>query len=209
MESDGADVHARLARRLRGLRAARGLTLDALAARAGVSRAMISLVERGESSPTAVVLDRLAAGLGVTLAALFADDPRAGASPVARRAEQATWRDPASGYVRRNLSPPEFPSPLELVEVVLPGGARVAYDAPATARAVGISQQLWVLDGAVEVTAGPVTHRLGAGDCLAMRVDGPTAFHNPGDGAARYVVALTADPAPPGVGGALVRGARP
>src|SRR5690349_8416226 len=90
--TDAQDAHTRLAARLRGLRAERGLTLDGLAERAAVSRSMISLIERGESSPTAAVLDRLAGGLGVTLASLFADEPRADASPVSRRADQPTWR---------------------------------------------------------------------------------------------------------------------
>ncbi|HEX6038300.1 helix-turn-helix domain-containing protein [Longimicrobium sp.] len=204
MESNDADIHAHLATRLARLRAERGLTLDALAERAGVSRSMISLIERGKSSPTAAVLDRLAAGLGVTIASLFADDARADASPVARRAEQATWRDPETGYVRRNLSPPRHPSPIELVEVVLPAGTRVAYDTPGT-RAVGISQQVWVLEGRLELTTGGVTHALDAGDCLAMRLDGPTAFRNPADVDARYLVALAADPA----GRASHRGATP
>lgn len=197
MESAETDIHAHLAVRLGRLRAERGLTLDALAERAGVSRSMISLIERGKSSPTAAVLDRLAAGLGVTIASLFADDARADASPVARRAEQTTWRDPATGYVRRNLSPPRHPSPIELVEVVLPAGARVAYDTPGT-RAVGVSQQVWVLEGRIEVTVGGATHALDAGDCLAMRLDGPTAFRNPAETDARYLVALAADAAPAG-----------
>src|SRR5215216_2835904 len=122
------DMAARLARRIRDLRDARVFTLEALAERSGVSRSMISLIERGESSPTAAVLDKLAAGLGVTLASLFAEKDSKGASPLARRADQRVWRDPDSGYMRRNLSAAGFPSPIELVEVVLPPGARVAYD---------------------------------------------------------------------------------
>ena len=191
------DVHVRLAARLYRLRAERGLTLDGLAERSGVSRSMISLVERGESSPTAAVLDRLAAGLGVTIASLFAEDARAGASPLARRGEQPVWRDPESGYLRRNLSPAGFPSPIELVEVTLPAGARVAYDAPGGRRAVGVSQQLYLLEGGVRLTAAGVTHELSAGDCLAMRVEGPITFGNPSEHAARYLVALVADGAPP------------
>ncbi|HEV2734144.1 MAG TPA: helix-turn-helix domain-containing protein [Longimicrobiaceae bacterium] len=198
MENTLPDVHDRLAARLRGLRAERGLTLDGLAERTGVSRSMISLIERGESSPTAAVLDRLSAGLGVTLASLFTDEARADASPVARRAEQATWRDPETGYVRRNLSPPGFPSPVELVEVVLPAGARVAYDPAAAPRAVGIGQQVWVLEGRLELSVGDVAHTLEVGDCLAMRVGGPTVFRNLADHDTRYVVALAADPVPGG-----------
>lgn len=196
METAETDLQARLAARLRGLRAERGLTLDALADRAGVSRSMISLIERGESSPTATVLERLATGLGVTLASLFADAPRADASPLSRRADQPAWRDPATGYVRRNLSPPGYPSPIELVEVVLPAGARVAYDSPGT-RPLGISQQVWVMEGQIELTVRETTHALGAGDCLAMRIDGLTAFRNPTDRDARYLVVVVADPHDP------------
>jgi transcriptional regulator with XRE-family HTH domain len=205
MELTESDTQARLAARLRQLRIDRGLSLDALADRAGVSRSMISLVERGESSPTAAVLDRLAAGLGVTLASLFADEPRADASPLSRRADQEEWRDPETGYVRRNLSPPSFASPIELVEVRLPAGARVAYDTPG-ARAVGISQQIYVLNGDVELTVGDVAHRLREGDCLATRLDRPIVFRNPARRASRYIVALTVDPAPAVQGSTSLRG---
>ena len=189
-----AGIERRVAARLKELRAKRGLTLDELAKRSGVSRSMISLIERAESSPTASVLDKLAASLGVTLASLFAEEERASAAPVARRAEQPAWRDPETGYIRRNLSPPAFPSPIELVEVVLPPGVRVAYDSGS--RAARVDQQVWVLEGAIEITTGATVHRLAAGDCLAMQVDRPTAFRNRGRKPSRHLVALTTD-APP------------
>src|SRR5437879_12913552 len=78
------NINARIASRVRALRSDLGMTLDALAAKCDVSRSMISLVERGESSPTAVVLEKIASGLGVSLAALF-DDSSAAANPVSRR----------------------------------------------------------------------------------------------------------------------------
>lgn len=191
MENMENDIDSRLATRLRALRADRGLTLDGLAERSGVSRSMISLVERGESSPTASVLERLAAGLGVTLATLFAEAERADADPVVRRTDQIAWTDPATGYRRRNLSPPGYPSPIELVEVELPPGARVSYDSGA--RAAIVEQQIHLLDGTIELSVGEVTHRLSTGDCLAMRLDRPTGFHNPTDRTARYIVALTTE----------------
>jgi transcriptional regulator with XRE-family HTH domain len=194
------DINAHLAVRLRGLRSERGLTLDGLAERTGVSRSMVSLIERGETSPTAVILDKLAAGLGVTLASLFALRESAEASPLARRADQRTWCDPDSGYLRRNLSPPGFPSPIELVEVILPPGARVAYDTGP--RSVGVSQQIWMIEGEIELAMGDETYHLATGDCLSMRVDQPTVFRNPAERAARYVVALATDPARVGPGGA-------
>ena len=114
MEETVSDLNQRIADRVRELRASRALSLDALAGKSGVSRSMISLIERGESSPTAVVLEKLAGGLGVTLASLF--DASAGAAqtpsgPVARREDQPLWQDPGSGYRRRNVSPPSVPQP--------------------------------------------------------------------------------------------------
>jgi transcriptional regulator with XRE-family HTH domain len=168
------------------------MTLDALSERTGVSRSMISLIERGESSPTAAVLDRLAAGLGVTLASLFTNKESPAASPLSRREDQRVWRDPESGYTRRNLSAPGFPSPIELVEVMLPPGARVAYDTGH--RATTVHQQIWVIEGSIALTLGDDVYRLAAGDCLSMRLDQPIVFRNLTGDPARYVVALATDP---------------
>jgi transcriptional regulator with XRE-family HTH domain len=191
--TDGSepDLNQRIARRARDLRAARGLTLDALAERSGVSRSMISLIERGESSPTAVLLERLAAGLNVPLASLF-DTPSATAHPVARRADQTRWRDPASGYVRRNVSPGGFPSPIRIVEVEFPRGARVAFDTGA--RDPRVHQQVWVLEGSIDVTVGEDRHELRRGDCLAFALDRPVTFHNRSSKAARYAVVIASEP---------------
>ena len=185
-----ADVNARIARRVRALRADLELSLEALAAKCDVSRSMISLIERGESSPTAVVLEKIAAGLDVSLAALF-DDVRAPANPVSGRADRTSWRDPQSGYVRRNISPAGFPSPIQIVEVSLPAGARVAYETGA--RDVGIHQQIWVQDGSVEVTVGGVTYGLSKDDCLAMQLNEPTAFRNRTRKSARYIVVIATE----------------
>jgi transcriptional regulator with XRE-family HTH domain len=184
-------INGRLARRVRALRTDLGLSLDALAAKSGVSRSMISLVERGESSPTAVVLEKIAAGLGVSLATLF-DDSSVPANPVSRSDERTPWRDPQSGYVRRNVSPPNFPSPIHIVEVVLPAGAKVAYETGA--RETSIHQQIWVQEGSIEVTLGRVTYRLSEDDCLAMQLNEPTAFRNRTRKPARYIVVIASEP---------------
>jgi transcriptional regulator with XRE-family HTH domain len=193
MDHAAATIQARIAGRVRELRAARELTLDALAERSGVSRAMISRIERGESSPTAVVLDRLATGLGVALGALF-DSPAPEPSPVARRADQPVWRDPASGYVRRNLSPPGGNSPIHMVEISYPAGARVCYETGP--RPQRMCQQIWMLDGTIEVTVDGKRHRLERGDCLAMELASPTSFYNPTPKPARYVVVVATEPEP-------------
>jgi transcriptional regulator with XRE-family HTH domain len=184
------DIHARIARRVHALRAELGITLDELAARSEVSRSMISLVERGEASPTAIVLEKIATGLRVPLASLF-DDAAAAPSPLSRKEDRTSWRDPQSGYVRRNLSPPNFPSPIQVAEIVLPAGARVAYETGA--RDITIHQQIWVLDGRVEVAHGRDRWHLEADDCLAMELTEPTAFRNRTRKPARYVVIVASD----------------
>ncbi len=178
-------INDQIAARVRQLRAERGLSLDALAERSGVSRSMISLIERAETSPTAVVLEKLAAALDTTLAGLF-EPATAPPSPVSRHADQTVWRDPASGYIRRNVSPGG--SPIQIVEVEFPAGAQVAYESGT--RQPVIHHQVWVLEGAIEVTVGGETHRLTAGDCLAFVLDKPTAYRNRTRKPARYAVVI-------------------
>ncbi len=93
-----------LAANVRRLRLERGMTLDALALSCGVSRAMISKVERGAAVPTATVLGKLAAGLDVGLSQLVGNQRER--EPVLLRPDaQATYRDPDTGFTRRSLSP--------------------------------------------------------------------------------------------------------
>lgn len=183
-------LNARIAARVQALRAERGLSIQALADRSGVSRSMISLVERGEASPTAVVLERLASGLDVMLSALF-EGPQsapAAASPIARRDDQPVWRDPASGYRRRAVSPPQQGQPLQIVEVQLPAQAVVGFDH--AIRRHRVFQQVWLLEGELEVTLGDRPHHLHEGDCLAMTLDEPVQFRNPTRRAVRYAVVI-------------------
>jgi len=181
------DLNQRIAARVRQLRATHDLSLEALADRSGVSRSMISLIERGETSATAVVLEKLAAALNITLAALF-EPPAADAAPLVRRADQAVWRDPDSGYVRRNVSPSGTLTPIQIVEVDFPAGAHVAYETGN--RAPAAHQQVWVLAGQIDVTVGAEQHSLQEGDCLAFVLDRPTAFRNRTRKTARYAVVI-------------------
>jgi transcriptional regulator with XRE-family HTH domain len=187
---DAMEINTLIAHRVRELRDAKGWSLDALAERSKVSRSNISLIERGESSPTATVLDKLATALSVPLASLFEHDahPAIEPSPVSRSPEQTVWTDPASGYIRRHLSPATR-SAIQLVEVSFPAGKHVNYDTGA--RDAEVHQQVWMLEGVMEITAGETSWKLEPGDCLAMRLDCPTAFRNPTRKPARYLVALT------------------
>ena len=169
--------------RVRALREQTGLTLDELAARSGVSRAMLSRIERGESSPTAQLLGRVCGGLGVTLSALFAAAERP-AAPLARRGDQPVWRDPGSGYLRRAVSPAGTGSLADITEIEFPAGASVSFD---NHRLSG-DQHVWVLDGALEMQVDEETFRLETGDCLHMRFGGPVVFRNPTRRMTRYAV---------------------
>lgn len=193
MKDNASSLNQRIADRVRELRAKQRLSLDALATRSGVSRSMISLVERGESSPTAVVLERLAAGLNVPLASLF--DPPSNdepvISPIARRKDQSEWQDPATGYTRRNVSPASVPQPMRIVEVSFPPGKCVTFES--SGRDALVYQQIWVLEGKIDITLGDERYQLREGDCLAMRLDGPNTFHNRTRKLARYVVVIASD----------------
>jgi transcriptional regulator with XRE-family HTH domain len=192
MIDTAVNLNQRIAARVRGLRTALGLSLEALAGKSGVSRSMISLIERGETSATAVVLDKVAAGLGVTLASLFEQPAeQVPAGLVARREDQPEWRDPASGYVRRIVSPLGQSQPMRIVEIHFPSRARVSFENGPPER---VHQQIWVLEGEMEVTMGEDCYRLREGDCLAMQRSQPTMFHNPTRHKARYIVVSLSEP---------------
>ncbi|WP_328492738.1 XRE family transcriptional regulator [Streptomyces sp. NBC_00414] len=185
-QPDPMDV--RLGARLAELRAERGWSLGELAERSGVSRSTLSRAERAEISPTAALLNRLCAVHGRTMSRLLSEvEAEAEPVPLVRAADQAVWEDRASGFVRRSVSPPHAGLRGELVEGRLAAGADIAYDRPPVP---GLEQHIWVLDGRLEVTAQDAEHRLDTGDCLRLRVWGPTRFRCPGPQDARYALAV-------------------
>jgi len=184
MRATATDIDQRLGNRIRDLRTAKGLTLDALAERADVSRAMLSRIERGESSPTAQLMNKVCSGLGITLSALFAEDT-APPSPLTRRDAQPTWRDPATRYLRRDVSPAG--SSLDIVEVEFPPRRSVAFE---NMRMPNVEQQVWVLEGVLEMEVGDESFRLNEGDCLKMHLGQPLVFRNPTRRQTRYAVIL-------------------
>lgn len=185
-------IDALIATRLLALRQARALSLAALAERSGVSKAMISKVERAQSSPTAVLLGRLAAGLGVPLAQLLTDE-KAQPQRLRTRAAQEVWRDPEAGYLRRQVAERQAGSGVELVEVELPRSAQVGYP-----RWSGkpYRQCLWMLEGALRVDYGDERFELAPGDCLDFGVDRPLVFKALGRSGCRYLLVASADERP-------------
>jgi transcriptional regulator with XRE-family HTH domain len=185
MSEIGQNLDERIAARVKAARQALGLTLDQLAARSDVSRAMISKVERGEASPTAALLGRVANALGVTLSDFFRE-AEPGEGPLVRAAAQPVWRDPATGYLRRNVT--NAGAGIDIVDVTLPPGASVTYDN--TVAPFAADQVVWVLEGRLRMVLGAEVTDLADGDSLAMRLDRPTRFHNVSDKNVRYAVAV-------------------
>ncbi|MFI5014272.1 MAG: helix-turn-helix domain-containing protein [Hyphomicrobiales bacterium] len=174
-----------IARRLRLERAMRGWSLAELAERSSVSKATISKIEREEVSPTAVILVRLAGAFDLTLAGLLLRAEGEG-ERLSLAAEQPVWRDPETGYLRKQVfSRPDHP--LEVVQVELPAGQRVVLPASSYAH---IRQAVWVQRGDLVILEGGDRHVLGAGDCLGFGPPCEVTLANETAAPCAYVVVL-------------------
>jgi transcriptional regulator with XRE-family HTH domain len=176
----------RVGARLQALREAKGLSLGDLAGLSGVSKAMIARVEKAQSSATAALLGRLCAGLGARLSSVIEEADRP-SERVSRHAEQGLWRDPETGYLRRQISPSGAVSGIEIASIELPAGARIAYQAWA---ANAYAQQLLMLEGELHLSIGETHYRLQAGDCIDFDVQRANLFENRGAAAARYLIII-------------------
>lgn len=181
----------RLGRHVRLERARRGLSLSALAARAGVSRSMLSAVERGVKAPTVLVLDRIATGLDTSLARLLGDT-REGRVVVLRHAEQDVARDP-SGWERRILSPVLPGIEFELMRTTIPGGVDAGVFSP---HAPGSREYLAVERGRLQLTLDGTAYTLDAGDSIYYAGDCRHAYANPGARECVYYLAMDVAAAP-------------
>jgi transcriptional regulator with XRE-family HTH domain len=184
MHSEQSGIEQRIAAHLKQRRLASGLSLADLAARSGVSPAMISKVERSTASPTAALLGRLCNGLGVTLSSLIANAEQM-TSPLVRAKDQTTWQDPVTGLMRTMISPDLADSPVEIVRIDLPPDASVSYDAQ---RYVRYEQQVMPLKGRLHLTVGDKEYQLEPWDCLLMPTNVALRFHNKGQVSCRYLI---------------------
>ena len=180
---DSLDV--RLGARIRIERENRGWSLTDLAQRSGVSRAMINKVERGEASPTASLLGRLAGAFGLTLSMLLARTETDHIGRLVRANEQSRWTDPETGYIRRQIAPaPGSDIPLDVVQVELPAGASINFPA----RITSVRQLIWMSEGCLTFIEGQLVHTLSAGDCLELGPPADCTFRNDQSVPCHYVV---------------------
>ena len=171
--SEENDVDRRIGMRIRIEREARAWSLTDLAERASVSRAMVYKVERGESSPTANMLAKLSGAFGLSMSTLMAR-AELKQGRLLRAADQPLWKDPATGYIRRHVSP-KSDLPLDLVQVTLPAGRDVPM--PASAYAF-LRQLIWVISGQLVFIEGTARHEMGEGDCLELGPPADCIFSN-------------------------------
>ncbi|MEO8540775.1 MAG: XRE family transcriptional regulator [bacterium] len=179
-----SSIEQRISANLKGRREALGLSLSQLAERSGVSKAMIGKVETGVSSPTAGLLGRLCAGLGVTLSTLMNSVEAPGSTHFPAHT-QPSWRDPETGLQRTLVAAMTSQSGIEIARLTLPAGTVVEY---ALVPATPIRQHIYMLAGTVNFTIGGESTLLSPGDCLFAVIDRPTRFEVPASGPAEYLV---------------------
>jgi transcriptional regulator with XRE-family HTH domain len=171
--------------RVRELRNGRGLSLEGLAARAKLSRSMLSSIERGEKVASVLVVDRIATALGTTLAR-FLGDQRDESVIVLRRADQDVVVDPG-GWERRILSPVLLGVEFELMRTTL--GPRVNAGAFA-AHGSGSREYVAIEAGTLLLTLDGCPFTLEAGDAIYYDGDCVHEFANPGDRPCEYYLAM-------------------
>jgi transcriptional regulator with XRE-family HTH domain len=177
----------RLGGRVRSLRVERGLTLDGLAGRSGVSRAMISKLERGEKNPTLVVAARLAEGLGVTLSQLAGTEERREVVVVPRE-KRMVMRDPETGFERQLLSPTFAGRGVEFVRNVVPEGSSSGEFPP---HKRGVEEHVVVERGTLRAVLGGGEYLLEEGDAVYFEADVPHRFDNAGQGECSYYLVIS------------------
>jgi transcriptional regulator with XRE-family HTH domain len=172
---------------LQSLRQGRGLSLDELSRKAGVSKSMLSQIERNQANPTVAVVWRLATALGVAVGELLGDGRPAGPAIITVPAHATpTLKSPDGKCELRILGPIELAGQFEWYELtVQPGGALESQP-----HEPGSREHLSVLSGTLDVSAGADTHRLKTGETARYAVDVTHAIRNPGKTAASALLVV-------------------
>jgi transcriptional regulator with XRE-family HTH domain len=165
--------------RVRALREAMGLSLRELALRSGVSAPMLSQVERGETSPTLQVADRIATGLELRLSQLLRLDED-GAVTIVRRDERRKGPAGARGHRYEILTPPLPGQRAELSRHTLAAGARTGGPGDPPMHEPGSRETALVESGRLLLHVDGARHELRPGDCVTFDADLPHHFENPG-----------------------------
>ena len=177
----------RLGERVKELRRGRGLTLDGLAELSGVSRAMISKLERGEKNPTLVIAAKLAEGLGVTLSRLAGMEERHEVVVIPRQ-RRMVMRDPETGLERQLLSPNFAGRGVEFIRNKIPAGSTSGEFPP---HRKGVEEHIVVERGTLKATLGGEEYLLREGDAVYFEADVPHRFDNAGETECSYYLVIS------------------
>ena len=177
--------------RIRTLREGMDLSLRDLADRSGVSAPMISQVERGETSPTLTVADRIAGGLELSLSQLLRLDDGRGSVSVVREPERRRGGS-ARGHRYGIVTPPQPGQRAEVSEHVLSAGAATGGPDDPPIHEAGARETAVVIDGELRLVCDGATHDLSAGDAVTFDADLPHHFENPGTTQARFMAVVAA-----------------
>lgn len=172
----------RIGERVKAMRREAGMTLDGLAKRAGVSRAMLSKMERGEKNPTLVIAARVSDGLGVTLTQLI-DTERGRKAVLIPRDDRRVSRDPRTGAERQEIFALTGGRGVGIAYNSLPEGAG---SGDLSAHQSGVEQYIIVERGRLRVAIGGEEYALETGDALYFEADAPHRFDNAGEGECGY-----------------------
>jgi len=167
MGSDNS-IAERLAKRLKEIRKSKGLSLEATAKLSGVSRSMLSQIERRESSPTIATLWSLARALQVDFAELLDDERADGMIKEIMLAHRTPTIDSQGEGCRiRILSSPDQAGQLEVYEIQFSANGRLVSEP----HQQGCCEHLTVLEGSLSVSAGEETAELSVGDTIRYAAD--------------------------------------
>lgn len=179
--------------RVRTIREREHLSLEQLSKLSGVSRAMLSKIERGEKSPTIGIAKQIAHALGASFSTLFGDEaPARRAFALVTKDQRHVFRDPETGFERHLLSPIMPGMAVEVVLHHLPANTstgRLPAPPPATVKHVVASR------GRVVVVTPDRQTVLNEGDCLYFEADVEHWFENPTSEPAEYYLVISAPPA--------------
>lgn len=170
-----AAISLALGQRIKALRARSGLTLEQLSRQSGVSRAMLSTIERGEKSPTLPIIVRIAAGFGISLSSLLGAEPDASSVAIIRAGQRIAFRDPETGFERWMLSPAHVDNGVEFVLHHLPAGRSTGL---LPAYSSSTEKYLAVSAGRLTVIVDEQPHALHTGDAIYFEVQAPYRFVN-------------------------------
>jgi transcriptional regulator with XRE-family HTH domain len=181
-----------LGARVRALREAEGLSLRDLSERSGVSAPMLSQVERGETSPTVAVAERIAAGLDLRLSQLLRLDEGGGSVAIVRAAERRKGPGGTKGHRYELLTPPLPGLRAEVSRHELVPGARTGGAGDPPMHEPGSRETAVVERGAVVLVCDGERHELSEGDCVTFDADLPHHFENPGPSPAALLAVVGA-----------------